>query len=41
VITIAQPDAARPAYLPTALTYLDLAEASILAANPNDEFLLH
>ena len=41
VITVAQPDAARPAYLATALTYLDLAEGSILASNPNGEFLLH
>jgi cytochrome c peroxidase len=40
-ITVAQPDAARPAYLATALTYLDLAEGSILASNPNAEFLVH
>ena len=40
-ITVAQPDAARPAFLSTALTYLDLAEGSVLASNPNGEFLLH
>lgn len=39
-ITVAQPDAARPAYLPTALVYLGLAESSILASNPNAEFLV-
>jgi cytochrome c peroxidase len=38
VITSAQPDAARPAYLATVLTYLGLAESSILASNPNAEF---
>src|SRR5262249_32184922 len=40
-IAAAQPDAARPAFLATALTYLDLAEGSILAANPNAEFIVH
>jgi hypothetical protein len=40
-ITVAQPDGARPAFLATALTYLDLAERSILATNPNGEFIVH
>jgi cytochrome c peroxidase len=40
-ITIAQPDEARPAFLANALVYLDLAEAAILVANPNGEFLVH
>jgi hypothetical protein len=39
-ITIAQPDAARPAFLATAFPYLDLAEGSILAANPDGEFVV-
>ena len=39
-IAVAQPDANRPAFLSTALTYLDLAEGSILTANPNGEFLV-
>jgi len=40
-ITVAQPDASRPAFLATALVYLDLAEASVLSANPQQEFVVH
>jgi cytochrome c peroxidase len=40
VITAAQPDANRPAYLANGFVYLDLAEAAILTSNPNNEFIL-
>ena len=37
-IASANPDAARPAYLDSALVYLSLAKADLFTQNPNDEF---
>jgi cytochrome c peroxidase len=41
VITLAQPDANRPAFIANALVYLDAADSALLASNPNNEFILH
>jgi hypothetical protein len=41
VITIAQPDGSRPAFLNNAFAYLDAADSAILATNPQNEFILH
>jgi hypothetical protein len=40
-ITIAQPDANRPAFLANATAFLDAADSALLSANPNGEFILH
>ena len=40
-ITIAQPDANRPAFIANALAFLDAADSALLASNPNSEFILH
>ncbi len=38
IIANANPDAARPAYIESALVYLGLARADLFTANPNNEF---
>jgi cytochrome c peroxidase len=40
-ITIAQPDANRPAFLANASAFLDAADSALLSANPNGEFVVH